>query len=750
MSLNGKLLRVVLLVAVLFIGISGLVQRFVIYPSFERLDEEHALENGRRSVQAIHRELHHLGLMAQDWAFWDDTYRFIEDQYPEYLSSNLAPEIFANVHVDVLFYYNQAGDVVWGHVIDDRKDIHVWPEFPVNRPDHPLRNHPDPLEGHRSILVTERGLLLVATFAILTSDRKGPARGTLLMGRFLDEDLVKTLREQTGVAFQLWGVSEGLAEPERLVVNQFMGDEKSSHLLRIAPMVSHFYTLLPDADSRRTILLRADSHRDHAALGGRTIHWGLALQLSSAMVVLVVLMVYLRRIIIRPIRALTERIEAGDLSGMPAGADGGGSRDEIDILGHYKNALEKTIDERTHELRVARDEALEAARAKGEFLATMSHEIRTPMNVILGFSEILEQRAALTAEERSFLSAIRQAGGSLLGLINDILDLARVESGRFELEQSPFALRELIEGVHGLFVRMAKEKGLSMQSRIHPKVAPYLVGDRMRLRQVLVNLVGNALKFTDSGRIVVRAAELTRSERTVVVDFTVEDTGIGIPEEKRQTIYEMFTQVDSSSTRRHGGSGLGLAISIRLAGMMGGVIWSEDQPDATGTIFHFVVPLRIDTTDYVVAGEEEGSFRRAGQGVPMTILVADVAPENRRLLATILSQEGHRVEEARNGREVLDRLTRGARFDAILMDLQEPEGGETIRAIRRLESEREGAVASIIVLTAHASNGAREGCRVAGCDRFLTKPIRRTRLLAEIDALMADDGRTILSDHETG
>ncbi|MBF0340873.1 MAG: response regulator [Magnetococcales bacterium] len=743
MKLSAKLLLIALLVAGLFIGFSGIVQRYVIYPSFEELDDQEARENGQRSVSAMQRELHHLGLMVRDWSFWDDTYRFMEERNPEYYTSNLTPEVFANLHADLLFFYDSAGGVVWGHTVDPEKKLRPWPDFPASRPDHPLRKHADLAAGNLGILLTPQGPMLVAAFPILTSDRRGPARGTLIMGRFLEENLLKTLREQTGVVFHLWEAGRELTSREVDIRAELARLPVGAHLLRVEGEVSYDYALLPDVESRAALLLRSDTKRAHSDLGGQAIVTGMFFQFGSAMLTLAVMMIFLRKVVIAPIRALTCGVKQGDLSLLDALPDVA-PRDEIDILGHYKVALEKAVVERTRDLQEARDVAVGAARAKGEFLATMSHEIRTPMNVIIGYSEILEERAVLSAEERQYLGAIKHAGNSLLCLINDILDLAKVESGRLMVERVPFGLRELMGACVAMFSGAAKVKGLELHGFVDAGIPDRLLGDQVRVRQVLVNLLGNAVKFTPKGRVSLRVREEVRSDRVVVLTCAVEDTGIGVPEEKLQTIFDAFTQADSGDTRRFGGSGLGLAICVRLAEAMGGVVWAESPGVGQGSRFYCTLPFLMDPSERTIplVGSDqtrEWSVRVGQPAGPLSILVVDDAEENRILLQTILTQAGHRVVLAENGRLAVDRVSGGERPDLIIMDIQMPvmDGYEATRALRALEIARGSKPLPIIAFTAHAMAGERERCLEAGCDLFLTKPIKKDRLLGEIHGLMS-------------
>ncbi|MBF0293986.1 MAG: response regulator [Magnetococcales bacterium] len=722
MSVNAKLLWIALLVTGLFLLLSGAAQVYVIYPSFEQLDLAEAKTNGERSVQALRREIHHLSVLAQDWSNWDDTYRFIEDRNPEFLASNLLPGFSDPLHIDMLFLYDQRGTLVWGHRFEDgKKELFPWPTFPTQRRDHPLLQgmRPDP-PGVTGILLTDRGPMLMAAHPILTSERQGPARGMLIMGRMLDAKMLKTLEEQVGVAFRIWEPGWEPTPAERDIKAELMQTGNREPRIVVEEHWIRYYTLLQDVEKHWELLLRADTPRDIAVQGRKAILAGLLFQGLAALFVMLVMLLLLRAKVLKPLASLTNAI-AGD-----------GRRDEFDILGNYKLTLENAIAERTRELREARDLALEASRAKGEFLATMSHEIRTPMNVILGYGEILEG-TSLDEEQRRHLTTIRTAGDTLLGLINDILDLAKVESGRLTLERIPFGLRELVEECLTMFREKAHGKGLSLCGEVNDGIPDRLLGDRVRIKQILVNLLGNAVKFTERGGVSVSVREEVHSERVTVLTLIVADSGIGLPEEKLHTLFDSFTQADASHTRKYGGSGLGLAICVRMAEAMGGVVWAENIPEG-GSRFYVTLPFLLDAgLAQMPAKKRAEALQAPVASAKFSVLVVDDVPGNRQVLQAHWEQAGHRVTLAASGREAVDLYFKGHHFDLILMDIQMPEmdGLEATRTIRGLERTRGQQRIPIVAVTAHALVEERARCLEAGCDHCLIKPVRKDQLLSE-------------------
>ena len=583
------------------------------------------------------------------------------------------------------------------------------------------------------VLGTTRGPLLLVSRASMRSDNSGPPAGSVLFVRLLTKSRIEEIQNRLNIAFDAIPINS-IEIPPEVQRSLTSLDTETGKLTIVADQDKLLtYRIIPDIVGRPAFVLEVETPRDISAAGKSAMSFALMFLAMTSLLYLLVSNYSLKLMIVKPISLLTRHFgrlqESRDLSERLFST----RNDELGVLTRQTNALVEQLELAQNEMTEARDTALQANNAKSAFLATMSHEIRTPINGVLGMTELLLASKGLNEKQRRYAETVRQSGNSLLHVINDILDISKIEAGKVELDIAPFNLRHSVEECLELMAASAHSKGLELISAISLDTHTYVQGDSVRLSQILTNLIGNAVKFTEHGEIIVSVTELDDHLETTGYRFEVKDTGIGINLKNKEALFEPFTQEDGSTTRRYGGTGLGLSICERLAELMGGEI-GVNSVLGQGSTFWF--------TAHLIKDEETSQNPIPEILADKRVLIVDDNETNREILRHQLESWHMQVEEDCSGSDAFDRLIGNSGdspiFDVVLLDMHMPEmdGLQLAQSIKKEPSFRHVPLVMLSSLSG-ADNDDKRGA--AKLDAWLTKPVRQARLHDTLMSLLSKD-----------
>lgn len=718
MNLRWKTIGFATISLLLLIVVSDRVLSSVLLERYRELESRFVSDDSSRAHDALLARANYLEAKAIDWGYWDDTYQFIVQKDSAYIDSNLTDESIVFLGIEQVVYFDIALNVVYRKAVDLESGKETpFPELVQQRLLKSGLLEKGGSEIKKGVLLTEEYPFLFVAVPIRTSERLGIPRGYVVFIVPIRDALVAEIAQVTHTVVNIVQLSE---LGKKSIDFSALDSEHEDYYSRIiSDNEISAYRLIRQADGTPAFVVEVVIPRLVFAQGVSTLR---TLRINLIILSLIgglLALLFLERFVLSRIALLDKDVNAiacgGDISKRVAIS----GSDELSRLEENINAMLHGLELAQLEIVRAKEKAEAASRAKSEFLANMSHEIRTPMNGVLGMASLLGD-TELTEGQRDYLRTIISSAESLLRVINDILDLSRIEARRVELVRDTFNFKEMLDDIHSLFHPAAQAKQLVLRSNLDAEIPASLSGDRGRIRQVLINLVGNSIKFTKQGEVEIRIVLRGRVGESAWIQIVVRDTGIGIPGDKLSHVFEQFNQVDNSVSRNFGGTGLGLTISSELVKLMGGDIKVESQV-GVGSVF------TVDLTLPVVQAEGKKLELSSSRTSPVftkehRVLLAEDNIVNRNLAVKMLEKLGVAVDIAENGERAVDQM-RQHHYDLVFMDCSMPvlDGFLATQQIRRELSKK----VPIIAFTASAMEGDRERCLAAGMSDFLAKPFRR-------------------------